>query len=188
VVSETTTLDNMYLEWLYTNFIGAVSNRNPRSSYWELSKQLYTTKFTWIIPDDENRAERGKELRKEFIDTCDVQDIEINWLQIEEVSVLEVLVSLACRASFETWGEPGDWFWKFLENLELNGYNDNVYSEAIMQEVDAVIHRWLDREYEKDGVGGLFPRQNAARDQTQLSIWYQMQGYLLEGNYLEHGP
>jgi hypothetical protein len=187
-VSETaTTLDNMYLEWLYTNYIGAVSNRNPRSSFWQLAKQLYETPFTWIISDDGNRAERGKELRKEFIRDCDVEDIEINWLQIE-CSVLEMMVSLACRASFESWGEPGDWFWKFLENLGLNGYNDNVYSKAIMQEVDAVIRRWLDREYEKDGVGGLFPRQNATQDQTQLNIWYQMQGYLLEGNYLEHGP
>lgn len=187
-MSETaTTLDNLYLEWIYTNFVGAVSNRNPRSSYWELSKQLYETPFTWVIPDDRNRAERGKELRQEFIRDCDIDDIEINWLQID-CSVLEMLVSLACKASFESLGEPGDWLWKFLENLGLNGYNDNVYSEAIMQEVDAVVRRWLDREYEKDGVGGLFPRKDATQDQRKVNIWYQLQGYLLEGDYLNHAP
>lgn len=182
-----TTLDNMYLEWLYTNFVDAVPKKNAAKSFWELTKQLYETPFSWIIPDDGNRAERGKELRQAFIRECDVQDIEVNWLQID-CSVLEMLAGLACRASFETWGEPGDWFWKFLENLGLNGYNDSVYSEAIMQEVDAVLRRWLDREYEKDGAGGLFPLRNATKDQTQVNIWYQLQGYLLEGNYLEHGP
>jgi hypothetical protein len=172
---------------MYTNFIGSVSNRNPGKSYWELAKQLYSMPFTWVIPDDANRAERGKELRQDFIRECNVEDIEINWLHID-CSVLEMLVSLACRASFESWGEPGDWFWKFVDNLGLKGYNDAVYSKAIMQEVDAVVRRWLDREYEKDGVGGLFPRKDATLDQRQINIWYQLQGYLLEGDYLNHGP
>jgi len=180
-------LDELYIEWLYKSFVGATSNPNPNSTFWELAKQLYEMPFTWIIEDDGNRAERGKELRQDFIRECEIQDIEVNWLQID-CSVLEMLASLACRASFESWGEPGDWFWKFLENLGLNHYNDRIYSKAIMEEVDAVVRRWLDREYEKDGVGGLFPRQHAERDQTKVNIWYQLQGYLLEGNYLEHGP
>lgn len=182
-----TTLDNLYIEWLYRNYMGAVSNPNPAKSHWELAKQLYETPFTWLIADDANRAERGKELRQDFIRECDIEDVEINWLQID-CSVLEMLISLSCRASFETWGAPGDWFWKFLENLELNGYNDRVYSTAIMEEVDAVVRRWLDREYEKDGVGGLFPRKHATQDQRHVNIWYQLQGYLLEGDYINHGP
>lgn len=187
-MSETeTTLDNLYLEWLYSNFIGAVSNRNPEKSYWELSRQLYETPFTWILPDDANRAERGKELRQQFINECNIQDVEINWLQLD-CSVLEMLISLAGRASFEMWGEPGDWFWDFIKNLGLHEYNDLIYSKAIMREVDAVVRRWLDREYDKNGVGGLFPLKNANQDQTKLNIWYQLQAYLLEGNYLDRCP
>lgn len=180
-------LDNLYLEWLYTSFIGAKSNRNPEKSYWVLAKQLYSTPFTWSIADDANRAERGKELRQDFIRECDIEDIEINWLQIE-CSVLEMLASLACRASFEVLGEPGDWFWKFISNLGLDDYNDAVYSDDVMKEVDAVVCRWLDREYDENGVGGIFPRTNAAQDQRHVNIWYQLQGYLLEGDYLNHGP
>lgn len=180
-------LDELYLEWLYKNYIGAISNPNPERSCWQLAKQLYETPFTWIVDDDANRAERGKELRQQFIIDYDVDDIEINWLQID-CSVLEMMIALACRASFESWGEPGDWFWKFLGNLGLEGYNDRVYSEAIMQEVDAVLRRWLDREYDENGVGGLFPRTNAREDQRNVKIWYQLQGYLLEGDYINHGP
>lgn len=180
-------LDHLYIEWLYSNYIGAVSNRNPKNGYLKLTKQLYSMPFTWVVPDDANRAERGKELRQDFIRECNIEDIEINWLQID-CSVLEMLVSLACRASFESWGEPGDWFWKFMQNLGLDGYNDAVYSNAIMREVDAVVRRWLDREYEQNGDGGLFPRRNAVQDQRHVNIWYQLQGYLLEGDYLSHGP
>lgn len=178
------TLDDLYLEWLYTNFVGAVSNRNPNSTYWELTKQLYQTPYTWVIRDDKNRGEDGKALRNEFIDACDIQDIEINWLQID-CSVLEMLIGLACRAAFETGGEPGNWFWKFLNHLDLQSYNDRTYNSIVRDEVDAVVQRLLDRSYEKNGVGGLFPLEHAKQDQTQVNIWYQLQAYLLEGDNLE---
>ena len=181
------TLDDLYLEWLYTNFVGAVSNRNPERSFWELTKQLYHKKFTWVIPRDANRSEDGKELRRQFINECDIQDVEVNWLQIE-CSVLEMLIGLACRASFESFGEPGNWLWKFFENLGIEVYNDHYYNNDVVEEVDAIIQRLLDRTYEQNGVGGVFPCNNARTDQTQIELWTQLQGYLLEGNYLEHGP
>lgn len=183
-MNEEGTLDDLYLEWLYKNFVGAVSNQNPNSSYWELTKQLYTTRYSCIIRDDKHRGEDGKELRREFIDACNIQDIEVNWLQIE-CSVLEMLIGLARRAAFETDEEPGDWFWKFLNNLDLQSYNDRIYTTIVMEEVDAIIQRLLDRSYEKNGAGGLFPLEHARRDQTHVNIWYQLQAYLLEGNGLQ---
>lgn len=180
------TLNDQYLEWLYKNFVGAVSNPNPSRSHWKLAKQLYKMQFTWLIPDDANRSEDGKALRHQFINDCGVEDIEINWLQ-EDCSVLEVLIGLACRASFDSMGVPGDWFWKFLSNLEIQSYNDRVYSPVIKEEVDVVIQRFLDRNYEKDGVGGIFPVRNARQDQRHVGLWSQLQEYLLEWDVLEHG-
>jgi hypothetical protein len=58
----------------------------------------------------------------------------------------------------------------------------------IVEEVDAVIKRLLDRNYEKNGVGGLFPMHDARHDQRQLELWSQLQFYVLEGDFLEHGP
>lgn len=178
------TLDDLYLEWLYRNFVGVVSNRNPKRSFWGLTKQLYKTPYSWIIHDDKHRGEDGKELRRKFIEDCDIQDIEVNWLQ-DQCSVLEMLVGLACRAGFDTNEETGDWLWRFLTNLNLQGYNDRVYTALVMKEVDVIVQRWLNRTYEKNGVGGLFPLNHARQDQTQIKIWYQLQAYLLEGEGLK---
>ena len=180
-------LDELYLEWLYKNYIGAVSNPNPERGFWKLAKQLYCMKFTWVLQDDQNRAEDGKALRDQFINDCDIQDIEIGWLQLD-CSVLEMLIGLACRASFSSWGEPGDWLWKFLRNLGLGDYNDRIFNSTIGEEVDAVLSRLLDRTYGRNGDGGLFPCNDARQDQAQFPLWVQLQNYLLEGDYLEHGP
>ena len=178
------TLDDLYLEWLYKNFVGRVTNRNPNSSYWKMSKQLYTMPFTWTIRNDKNRAEDGKELRQEFILDCNIEDIEINWLQIE-CSVLEMLIGLARRASFETGEAPGDWLWKFFNHLDIHSYNDRIYNSIIMGEVDAVVRRLLDRTYEQNGAWGLFPLTHARHDQTQVELWYQLQAYLMELDFQE---
>lgn len=173
------TLNDLYLEWLYENFIGAISNKNPNSSYWKLTKQLYTMEFAWSIRHDAHRAEDGKALRHDFINACDIQDVEVNWLQ-ENCTVLEMLIGLACRASFEDGEEPGNWFWKFLNNLGIQSFNDRVYPRIVEEEVDAIVRRLLDREYDKNGVGGLFPLKHARRDQTQVELFYQLQAFLLE--------
>ena len=77
---------------------------------------------------------------------------------------------------------------KFMENLGIRKFNDHVYNADIRDEVEAIIQRLLDRTYEKDGAGGLFPCNNASRDQTQINLWYQAQGYLLEDDRFERGP
>lgn len=178
------TLDDLYLEWLYQNFIGRVTNKNPGSSYWMLARQLYRKQYTWTIRNDRNRGEDGKQLRHEFINACDIQDVEVNWLSLP-CSVLEMLIGLACRASFTADGAPGDWLWKFLRNLGIHSYNDRNYNVLVAEEVDAVISRLLDRNYNENGVGGLFPLENANKDQTKVELWSQLQVYLLEGNSLE---
>lgn len=186
-MSDDRPVNELYLEWLYKNYVGAVTNPNPDRGYWKLTCHLYKTQFTWRLRDDANRGEDGKSLREQFINDQDIQDIEIGWLQ-EPCSVLEMLIGLACRTSFSVWGEPGDWYWKFLRNLELADYTDRIYNSAIQEGVDVIISRLLDRTYGRNGDGGLFPCNDARNDQAQVPLWAQLQNYLLEGDYLEHGP
>lgn len=180
------TLDDLYFEWLYQN-IGAVRNRNPARSYWLMAKQLYTKPFSWIIPNDDNREADGKELRCEFVDQCGIEEVDPMWMDLE-CSMFEMLIALARRASFESSGEPGDWFSKFLENLELKQYTDQAYNSDAEWKIDAVTDRVIFRTYKRNGVGGLFPLQNARKDQRKVEMWYQLSSYLLEGGYVDHGP
>lgn len=187
VVIENGTLDDLYLEWLYKNNFGPVNDRNPNHTYWHLAKQLYQKPFQWFIRDDRNRAQDGILLRDAFINECDIQDVEINWLQIE-CSVFELLAALAIGASYNSIGEPGEWFMKFLDNLQVLNYNDASYNQVAFEEVDLILEQLINRTYDKTGAGGLFPLNHAKNDQTNVTLWYQLSAYLLEGEYLDRSP
>ena len=185
MVSNNTT-DNLYFEWLYGQ-VAAVSNKNPRRSHWELAKALYEKAFTWTVDNDGDREEDGKDLRDEFLSEWNIEDIEPLWLHLD-CSMFEMFVALSRRASFESQGEPIEWFWKFMENLGLSDYTDHAFNDAIAEEVDRVLERVINRQYERNGEGGIFPLRHARKDQRKCDIWYQLSAYILEGNYVEHGP
>ncbi len=176
------TIDDLYFEWLYGQ-IAAVTNRNPARSYWSLARQLYTTEFTWFIPNDDNRAEDGKELRIEFLDLSNVS-VTQDWMELN-CSMLEMLIALARRASFETGLEPLWWFWKLMDNMELKNYTDITYNVAVTQDVQEKLERVCQRTYRKNGRGGLFPLSHTNKDQTEVELWYQMATYLLEEQYVD---
>lgn len=179
------TLDDLYFEWLYKK-IGVISNRNPNKSYWELARYLYRTPFHWVVPNDDNREADGKDLRREFINECDIQDVEVNWLQLE-CSVLEMMIALANRAAFASTGEIGDWFYKFLDNLKLRVFTDARYDRDAELKIKRIIERLVDRQYNSKGVGGLFPLENAEDDQRKVEMWCQLSSYLAEKDYLNSG-
>jgi hypothetical protein len=176
------TIDDLYFEWLYGQ-IAAVTNRNPARSYWSLARQLYTTEFAWFIPNDDNRAEDGKELRNEFIDLTKA-NVTQDWMDLN-CSMLEMLIALARRASFETGLEPLWWFWKLMDNIELKNYTDITYNVAVTQDVQEKLERVCQRTYRKNGRGGLFPLSHTIKDQTEVELWYQMAAYLLEEQYVD---
>jgi len=92
--------------------------------------------------------------------------------------MLEMLIALSQRLSFEGEGKSRRWFWHLIENLNLNIYNDK--HGVPFEEVNAILDRVIWRTYNRDGSGGLFPLRRAARDQRKIEIWYQMSAYLLE--------
>lgn len=171
------TIDEGYFNWL-VSMVEPVSNINPRRTHTLLLEQMFKKDFTWFVSNDDNRVEDGKELRNEFLDSYQVDDIWRN----AECSVLEMMIGLSRRLSFEGGGEADIWFWKLVDNLGLHQYSDDYYSDWIAEKVEIALDIMIDREYDHDGNGGLFPLHNTNADQREIEIWYQMSYYLLEGN------
>ena len=172
------TMDDGYLEWLYS-LVAAVTNRNPSRSYWCLFRRLYTTPFIWLVPNDDNRAADGKELRSEYIWNEGIIQVDQEWLDLE-CSFLEMLIAFSRRLAFESFGTADEWFWKLLENLGLSTFTDISYNAEIDQKVEKVLDVVNNRKYAKNGEGGLFPLRHAAKDQRKVELWYQMSSYVLE--------
>ena len=169
-------LDELYLTWLYSQ-IGSVKLKTLSRTYWSLLRQLYTKEFVWIVANDDNRVEDGRYLRYEFLDDQMIVDPDPEWMDLG-CSVLEMLIGLSRRLSFEAEGKSRDWFWILLENLGLESYNDKTYSSH--EAVDAVLEQVIWRTYSQNGAGGLFPLKHPKKDQRKVELWYQLNSYLLE--------
>lgn len=180
------TINDRYFEWLYSR-IGTVRNRNPSRSHWELARVLFSTKFIWFVPNDDNRAADGIDLRYEFIREWGDDGVDDLWLELE-CSMLEMLIALSRRLSFESYGSAAEWFWKLMQNLGLKDYTDDIFEISIAEEVEEVLERINQRSYSPNGDGGLFPLRNATEDQRDIEIGYQMSAYLIEGEKIHNGP
>lgn len=168
------TLDDRYLTWLYSQ-VGSVKLKNPARTYWVLFRHLYKREFVWLVPNDHNRVEDGKDLRWEFLEGEEVDDSD--WLNLG-CSMLEMLIALSRRLNFETDKEPEYWFWKLLNTLGLDVSTDK--SQLSSKQIDDIIDVVVWRTYDKNGNGGLFPLTKNKKDQRGIEIWYQLSAYILE--------
>lgn len=171
-------LDDAYFEWLYSR-ICSVKVKNPSRTYWKLFKILFTKEFVWIIPNDDNRVEDGKDLRYEWLECSEMdwQDVDRDWLHMG-CSFLELLIALSRRLAFETSADPVEWFWEMLENLDLRQYNDRV--DIPRERVEDTLDRVIWRTYNFNGRGGLFPLRRPRADQRDVELWYQLNAYIIE--------
>ena len=69
----------------------------------------------------------------------------------------------------------GQWFWGMITNLGLGHMTDSKFDE---READVIIDRFLNREYEPNGKGGLFTVRNYDEDLRDVEIWNQLCYYL----------
>lgn len=172
-------LDELYLEWLYSQ-VADPRIKDPNRTYWWMLRQFLNKEFVWIIPNDDNRIADGKELRYEFINAEQIQDVELAWIHMG-CSMLELLIGLSRRLAFEAEGEPRDWFWHLVTNINLDHVTDFKYLElALEDKVDEVLNRVIWRQYSSDGHGGLFPLRDPKHDQTRTELWYQLSEYVIE--------
>ena len=173
-------LDNLYFNWLYQLVCNDLYSIN--SSHRKLLMRLHSIEFSWIIPMDENRARDGIALRSQFEyeSSCDSGIMDL-YFGDRPCSVLEMMIALAMRCEENIMSDPscgnrtGQWFWSMIVSLGLGGITDQRYSREY---VDNVIFRFLTRNYDQDGKGGLFTIPNCGVDLRDVQIWAQMCWYM----------
>lgn len=168
---------NDYFEWL--SDLVCKKRFGKQISYRKLLIYLHGVKFRYSIPRDENRAEDGISLRYRYSLHQDFGGVVPKCLD-GPCSVLEMMVALAMKCE-ETMDDPsigdrtGQWFWGMVTNLGLGAMMDDRFDRRYVEDV---VNRFLDRDYEPDGKGGLFTIRNCDVDLRNVQIWYQMNWYL----------
>lgn len=169
-------LDELFLIWLYSQ-VADPNVTTPSLTYWKVMRLLYTREFKWKVPNDDNRLEDGKDLRREFLHDQGHDIVDPAWIEIG-CSVLELMVGLSRRLSFEADGPPYYWFWVLMENIGLHKNNDK--RRWTKRSVDEAIDVVMQRQYSSNGKGGFFPLKYPDRDQRGVELWYQLSAYVLE--------
>lgn len=175
-------LNNAYFEWIYRLVSG--EGYSPNLSYRKLLNRLHTIDFVYIIPMDGNRAEDGMDLRYRFGYENGIESPLIaTYLDCRPCSVLEMMAALSLRLEEQIMDDPdignrtGQWFWNMVENLGLGSMYDAEFDRDY---VDYIIRKFMERDYEQNGEGGLFTVKNCRRDLRGVEIWYQACWYLNE--------
>lgn len=145
-------------------------------NYIPLLRILHDIPFRWIILKDRNRASDGVYRRREFFVEMGVLEGKFD----QECSVLEMLVSLAIRIDEEFTGNPGDpaadeLLFEFIKNLGLVEIDVKNVGK-----ITNIVEKWLDRDMDFDGNGGILPLRHASKDQRHTEIWDQMMEYIDE--------
>lgn len=169
------TIENEYFEWLFTKVCQDRYSENV--SFRKLLMELHGTNFKYIISRDENRAADGIDMRHRFLldRGYDVYSID------RPCSILEMMVALAVRCEETLMDDPrfGDrttqWFWGMIVSLGLGSMRDDTYDKIFVKDV---IKRFLKRDYEPNGKGGLFTIEHCDKDLRNVEIWYQLNWYL----------
>ena len=137
-----------------------------------LLRKLYKREFIWMVPNDDNRAADGRDLRYEFRDRYGFKELDPEWMGLG-CSVLEMLIALSNTLAFEAEQDPGYWFWVLLDNLGLD-------NKSTSEEINEVLETFIWRTYSRTGHGGLFPLKDTIHDQREVELWYQLCEYVIE--------
>ena len=171
-----TEIQERYFDWLYDLVCG--DRFAETNSFRKLLRYLHNIEFTYIIPNDSNRANDGVDLRYQFALDSDIPNAEARITG--PCSVLEMIVALAINEE-QLMHDPkigdrtGHWFWRMIVNLGLGGMIDSRFDK---HEVDISVRKLLNREYAPDGRGGLFTIKNCRYDLRDVEIWAQACYYM----------
>lgn len=181
-----TALLKEYYTWL-CDLAGANQEKN---SYFMLIKDMYRYEFTWTVPNDDNRAFEGMNLREIF---CHEHLVRFEKDKMDGAPrFLEVVLALAMRIddlmqdSDDDYGVRG-WFWVMMDNSGLSRFTDEeYYDHGGTEKVYSIMEKIVRRDYHRNGRGGLFPLKFHKKDQRKTELWYQMNEYLVENYYTEN--
>lgn len=173
-------MSKKYFEWLKNK----VDFLDFPEKYDNLFMALYNTEFIWVHPMDRNRAFEGQDLRAEYSNET-VSKIPIG-ISVP-ANVLEVIIAITKRMNFICSSFDEDKtkiiFWRLIANLGLAEMSDPNYIRFGGDgRVEAILTNWMERRYEPDGRGGLFPLAEPRENQREVELWYQMNQYLNDPN------
>ena len=163
-----------YFDWLMHE-----TKIDDRGDYILLMKDLFTIPFTvsGLAPNDTNRISDALLLRESFFDDSEdyCEDLA------KPCCFLEILVALAKRAD-EIMSEPGErhldeWFFRLLKNVGLDKFTDENYDSFDVKQITLKV---INRKYQRNGKGGLFPVKVSYPDQRKVELWYQLNTWLSE--------
>ena len=166
-----------YFEWLCELIDG--KRFSHVRTYEKLLSHLHNIEFTWFVPHDDNRASDGVQLRRRF--GLVRNDMSLQGYLHGPCSVFEMMVALAIRCEETIMDDDsignrtGQWFWGMIHSLGLTPMTDREFD---VRQVDAIIARFLNRDYNPDGSGSLFTVSNCAYDMRRVEIWCQLSWYL----------
>lgn len=168
-------ISSQYFKWL--------SGLVYRERYSRLLSLLHRIDFRYSISKDQNRANDGESLRYRFAIMEGYEDSVDMVLDILDFpcSVLEMMVALALRCEEDIMDDAsiGDrtaqWFWEMIVSLGLGSMNDTMIDN---DRVIDIIERFLNRDYEPNGKGGLFTIRRCSEDLRTVEIWRQLCWYL----------
>ena len=173
-----TRIRDEYFEWMCDKVCG--DRFADEVSFRRLLTYLNDVEFDWIHPMDRNRADDGIGLRYRFTYETGYERHMSDYID-GPCSVLEMMVALAIDIEEDIMDDPsigdrtGQWFWGMIVSLGLGGMYDTAFSERLAEEV---ITRFLNRDYEPDGRGGLFTVRNCVGDMRDVEIIVQRNWYL----------
>lgn len=168
---------NRYFDWLYDLVCNGRYHENL--SYRKLLRKLFDTEFTYTIRKDRSRASDGVDLRWRFAEEHMNGAMAVD--TDRPCSVLEMMIALALRCEETIMDDPqvgdrtGQWFWGMISNLGLGYMSDGRFDE---KEADIILYRFLNRDFEPNGRGGLFTVRNCEYDLRRVEIWTIMLWYL----------
>ena len=174
--------EEAYFNWL-CNIVEVPLNDVKKRN---LLRDLHSQNFVWDVPNDDNRNEDGIQLR----DTFSMEQPNFDYSMDGNATVLEMLVALSLQmdnilAGLGPERQIGKWFGELIDNLQLETYESFMTHgeiSRIRSRNAEKIKIFLNRDYQRNGGGGLFPLRTAKVDQRRVEIWYQMMAYL-DQNY-----
>jgi hypothetical protein len=90
-----------------------------------------------------------------------------------------MLIALSDRMVEVLSMDISDWFWQLLRNLGLDQFDDRHFDN---RGVSYILNMWMDRKYDSNGNGSLFPLTRYSGDCRNLDTWSQMNAWIAE-NY-----
>lgn len=173
-----------YFCWL----CGKIDFGNKVHEYWQLLGILFYTKYIPILEMDQNRESDGLDYRWIFCSEYDVNLEELNSQLGANCRVLEMMIAMAELISNDELGDrtkgdrTPDWFWRMVKNLGLNPFRDVDGSIDLETRscITYILHKWIYREFDYNGVGSPFPLKNPPGDERDVELLYQMRAYVQE--------